>query len=82
MCGQPITEATLVVADNVPEFMSDCGNCLNRLATDRTKMVDFMNLLHVVCKDTIVLHHVTRLHKAQLKEHNKSKAKWKLENLQ
>ena len=66
-CGHVIAPSTVLVAKDVPEFMSDCDKCLGRLTDDSTKMIQFMNLLHVVCKDTTVLHHVTRLHKQQLK---------------
>jgi hypothetical protein len=67
-CGNRINAKTILMAKGVPEFMSDCDRCLGRLTDDSTLMVQFMNLLHVVCKDATTLHHVTRLHNQQLKQ--------------
>ena len=77
VCGHQINDRTLLVESTVPDFMSDCDSCLGRISTDVKLMIDYMKLLHAVCKDTTVLHHVTRLNNQQIKQHAKDKAKWK-----
>lgn len=79
-CGHVIGSNTVLLAEGVPEFMSDCTKCLGRIADDNRRMVDFMILLHTVCKDATTLHHVTRLRNQQIKQHNKDKLKWEKEH--
>ncbi|NRA76809.1 MAG: hypothetical protein HRU18_01265 [Pseudoalteromonas sp.] len=82
LCGNTITDRTVLLDDKVPFWMSDCDRCLQRIAGHTDTMIDYMKILKAVSSDTNLLHRMIQMNNKQIKDRAKEKARWKKENLQ